>query len=98
MTTKEQLLQELEQAPEDLLAAALHFVRTAKETAHRAQTPHFRDEPMPIEHSDRPENGIQFLLDLLDSMPFPSEEVTSLPHDGAENHDHYLYGAPKKSA
>jgi hypothetical protein len=98
MTTKEQLLQELEQAPEDLLAAALLFVRTAKETAHRAQTPHPTDDLSPEEPSDRPENGIQSLLDLLDSRPFTPAEVASLPQDGAENHDHYLYGAPKKSA
>ncbi len=25
------------------------------------------------------------------------EEWEELPSDGAENHDHYLYGAPKKS-
>ena len=25
------------------------------------------------------------------------EEWNELPTDGAENHDHYLYGAPKKS-
>jgi hypothetical protein len=97
MTTKEQLLQELEQAPEDLLAAALLFVRTAKETAHRAQTPHLTDNLPSAEYSDRSENGIQSLLALLDSMPFTPEEVASLPHDGAENHDHYLYGAPEHS-
>ncbi len=26
----------------------------------------------------------------------PDEEWAKLPVDGAENHDHYLYGAPKK--
>ncbi len=26
----------------------------------------------------------------------PDEELEKLPVDGAENHDHYLYGAPKK--
>jgi hypothetical protein len=30
MTTKEQLLQELEQTPEDLIAATLNFLRSAK--------------------------------------------------------------------
>jgi len=25
------------------------------------------------------------------------EEWSELPSDGAENHDHYLYGAPKKT-
>lgn len=26
----------------------------------------------------------------------PKEELDKLPRDGAKNHDHYLYGAPKK--
>ena len=26
----------------------------------------------------------------------PDEEFDRIPHDGAENHDHYLYGAPRK--
>jgi hypothetical protein len=89
MTTKEQLLQDLEQAPEDVLTAALLFVRAAKETAHHAQASHPMDELMPVQYSDRPENGIQSLLALLDSMPFPPEEVASLPHDGAEGCGNY---------
>ncbi len=28
----------------------------------------------------------------------PEEEIDLLPHDAAEQHDHYLYGTPKKSA
>ena len=27
----------------------------------------------------------------------PSAELEALPRDGAKNHDHYLYGAPKKT-
>ena len=30
------------------------------------------------------------------SSQVPDEEWAKLPTDGAENHDHYLYGAPKK--
>ena len=30
------------------------------------------------------------------SSQVPDEEWAKLPADGAENHDHYLYGAPKK--
>lgn len=32
--------------------------------------------------------------DLSGEIPF--EEWQQLPFDGAENHDYYLYGAPKK--
>lgn len=28
----------------------------------------------------------------------PEEELASLPPDGASEHDHYLYGIPKRSA
>lgn len=28
----------------------------------------------------------------------PEEELASLPPDGASEHDHYLYGLPKRSA
>ena len=31
------------------------------------------------------------------SNEIPLEEWQELPSDGAENHDHYLYGAPKKT-
>ncbi|MGI8468337.1 MAG: hypothetical protein ACR2N3_07780 [Pyrinomonadaceae bacterium] len=31
------------------------------------------------------------------SGEIPLEEWQDLPPDGAENHDHYLYGAPKKT-
>ncbi|MCY7345975.1 MAG: hypothetical protein LH614_07100 [Pyrinomonadaceae bacterium] len=31
------------------------------------------------------------------SSELPLEEWRELPSDGAENHDHYLYGAPKKT-
>ncbi len=30
------------------------------------------------------------------SAEVPDEEWTKLPTDGAEQHDHYLYGSPKK--
>ena len=31
------------------------------------------------------------------SNEIPLEEWQELPTDGAENHDHYLYGSPKKT-
>lgn len=30
------------------------------------------------------------------SQQVPAEEWSKLPSDGAEQHDHYLYGAPKR--
>jgi len=93
MNTKERLIQELEQAPEELLEAALKFILNAKENSNQTPT----TNQITSEQTDMPVNGIQAMLDLLDSMPLTPEQIASLPHDGAENHDHYLYGAPKKS-
>ena len=38
------------------------------------------------------------LLDLVKEIEetIPEDVLERLPKDGAENHDHYLYGAPKK--
>jgi hypothetical protein len=43
-----------------------------------------------------PEDSI---LDFLEEVwrTVPQEEWDLLPHDGALNHDHYLYGTPKVS-
>lgn len=134
MNTKERLIQELEQAPEELLEAALKFILNAKENSNQTPTAN----PITSEQTDMPVNGIQAMLDLLDSMPLTPEQIASLPHDGAENpganqtidkaaktgksiwqiaedfvkdlpetelaklpadgaqqHDHYIYGTPK---
>ncbi len=36
--------------------------------------------------------------ELLDEVlgPVPPKEWDTVPHDGAENHDHYLHGSPRK--
>jgi hypothetical protein len=38
------------------------------------------------------------MLDIVKEIKetIPEEVLENLPVDGAENHDHYLYGAPKK--
>ncbi len=38
------------------------------------------------------------IYEIFDSLSetIPAEEWQKLPKDGAENHDHYLYGSPKK--
>lgn len=41
----------------------------------------------------------EHIFDILASTfdDLPDEMLACLPTDGAENHDHYLYGWPKKS-
>jgi hypothetical protein len=40
----------------------------------------------------------EFLLEFAASVEkdVPAEELEKLPTDGALNHDHYLYGSPKR--
>ncbi len=49
-----------------------------------------------IEETEKPKR--QSLLDKLEAISkrVPDEVWETLPTDGAENIDHYLYGAPKK--
>jgi len=38
------------------------------------------------------------LLDLFDDITadMTADEIAQLPKDGAEQHDHYIYGTPKR--
>ena len=37
-------------------------------------------------------------LILEQAQQHPEEELDKIPHDAAENHDHYLYGSPRRTA
>lgn len=37
------------------------------------------------------------ILNMVNKYDLTEEELNNLPRDGAEEHDHYLYGTPKKS-
>ena len=46
----------------------------------------------------RPEGFVPIWRRIVEEMADAPEEVLAqLPTDGAENHDHYLYGWPKRS-
>lgn len=92
MTTKERLIQELEHAPEDLLEAVLDFVLIAK-----ADYIQESDTPTAASVSEVPD-GIASLLRLANrfAAELTAEELAQLPTDGALEHDHYIYGTPKR--
>ena len=97
MTTKERLIQELEHAPEELLEAVLNFVLTTK--THQAHQPNdsmlaTEDTPSSTEKLD----GIASLLAMAErfAAELTEEELAQLPKDGALEHDHYIYGTPKR--
>ena len=87
MTTREQLVKEIEQAPDALVEELLDFYLFIKQ----------RKANISPETASVPQPGILALLAEVQAIQaeVPPEEWDKLPHDGAVNHDHYLYGAPK---
>jgi hypothetical protein len=78
MTTKEKLLQAIEQSPETLLQEVLGFLMFTRNTRYTQQQ-------RPI---------WQVVQELMADVP--SEILDQLPTDGASQHDHYIYGTPKR--
>jgi len=104
MTAKEQLLQEIEQAPEELIEAILYLLRFVK-----AQPSFQGSNQDSIQEADStqviapPLEADNSLLNLLNefeqfAQSIPPEELVNLHTDSAEQHDQYLYGTPKTSA
>ena len=87
MTAKDQLLQELEQTPENIIEATLYFLRFAKAQHHA-----------PALSEENPDNPLMDLLEEFDQFAanIPKEDRDTLPRDGAEQIDHYLYGTPRQ--
>jgi len=87
MTLREQLTQEIAQTPDALLEEILNFCLFVKQRKAKPQ------DNKTISKT----TGIMALLEQVKEIQaqIPSEEWNKLPHDGAINHDHYLYGTPK---
>ncbi|MHC5749710.1 MAG: hypothetical protein ACYTXF_03495 [Nostoc sp.] len=104
MTAKEQLLREIEQAPEELIEAILYILQSVK-----AQ-PRFQGSNQDsIQEADStqviasPVQADNSLLNLFNefeqfAQSIPPEELVNLHTDSAEQHDQYLYGTPQTSA
>jgi len=65
---------------------------TWEDVAHRIRREELKSLPEP------PEYDHGKVMEILEEIwaGLTPEDWSSIPHDGAENHDHYLYGAPKK--
>ena len=80
-----ELIQQAETLPlEEQLQLLSHFQKKLKEASQIA-------EP-------EAETTGQSLLNLFDSLiaGMTEEAIAQLPTDGAEQHDHYIYGIPKR--
>ena len=56
------------------------------------------DEMLKASHEPRPRENVRPIWEIIVelSSQIPLEEWAKLPADGAEQHDHYLYGSPKR--
>ncbi|NJR67152.1 MAG: hypothetical protein HC772_20485 [Leptolyngbyaceae cyanobacterium CRU_2_3] len=91
MTTKEQLLKEIEQASESLVEEVFGFLISVK--ARHNENDLVQPDPDP--KRDRPSKPIWEIAQEL-TQDMTVEEIAQLPKDGAEQHDHYIYGIPKR--
>ncbi|MBH8575556.1 hypothetical protein I8752_21605 [Nostocaceae cyanobacterium CENA369] len=90
MTAKEQLIREIEQAPDFLIEEVLNFLLFI--TSRLKQRV---NENQPVESNQNlPSQSFLNFVDEI-SLKIPPEEWAKLPSDMSVNLDHYLYGSPK---
>ena len=93
--TMAELVQKIEQLPvveqqevEDFVRVSRFEKITRSDPCHRALQKKTRNEK-------RKNNKTN--MEVISEIAYiPEEEWANVPTDGAENHDHYLYGAPRK--
>lgn len=100
MTVKEELLSEIEQTSDEVLEEILNFLLFTKARhEQRKESPAVENSPTSNEQpSSRSSHHVgksiwQMAEDFVKDLP--PEELAKLPKDGAEQHDHYIYGTPK---
>ena len=93
MSTKEQLLQEIEQSSEELLEELLNFLLFTKQRK-QTQSSHSSYSQENIEKKSQPiwESFNEFTDNL------PEEVIQDLPNDSAVNLDYYLYQNPDEDS
>jgi hypothetical protein len=90
VTTREQLLQEISNAPDFLIEEVLDFLLFAK--TRRQQSVSITE---PVAASNQPSKPIwEVFEEFADQLP--ESIAATLPTDGAAQIDHYLYGSPKR--
>lgn len=81
MTPRELLIQEIEKGPDALVEEMLIFLRLAKTQTRVNQEPK--------------QSFSDFIEELVSDIP--QQVIDVLPKDGAVEHDHYIYGMPKRA-
>jgi len=88
MSEKEQLIKELEQAPDVLVREVLNFLLFIKTRTNESQQQELNQKAG--------ESGTPNFLSFIDQINSETPTETNIPQDLAKNLDHYLYGAPKE--
>ncbi len=88
MTLKEQLLKEIEQSPDLLVEEVLNFLLFTKS----------RQQQLATQTIPKTQSKFKPIWEVADEIiaSLPEEAINELPTDGATQHDHYLYGTPKR--
>jgi hypothetical protein len=84
MAVKEELIKELENAPDFLAEEVLSFLLFLKSRIQQRKS---------IESSQKLPEFLAFVDEV--NAEIPVEEWSKLPKDLSKNLDHYLYGSPK---
>jgi hypothetical protein len=90
MTAREQLIQEIAQAPDFLVEEVLDFLLFSKQ--RREQNITVSKPTTPPEQKSKP------IWEIFEEFTntLPEEVISQLPVDGSAQIDHYLYGTPKQ--
>jgi hypothetical protein len=88
MSEKEQLIKELEQAPDFLVRQVLNFLLFIKTYGNENSN---QEPSQNIEESKIPD-----YLNFIDQINSETQNEKNIPTDFAKNLDHYLYNTPKE--
>jgi hypothetical protein len=98
MTAKEQLIREIEQAPENLIEELLDFLLFAKARRNQQNTKLGSASQLAVEPNEQQLQKSKPIWEIFEDFTneLPEEVIAKLPTDGAAQLDHYLYGKPKQ--
>jgi hypothetical protein len=100
MNAKEQLVKEIEQADDSQVEYLLNLFLSMKKSAavqseSEVQPISTDNNDVESANTDRNSRPIwELFIEAAESLP--PEALEGLPVDGAAQHDHYLYGSPKR--
>jgi hypothetical protein len=97
MNTRQKLIQAIEQTPDAIIEEVLNFLLSTQSRHQQNITPNntplIPNKPSP----DKPKES-RPIWELFQETAetIPEEILQNLPNDGAQQHDHYLYGTSKR--